>query len=163
MVAHAHASAHAASRQRFTRDLENCNGKRRQRFVRLGRQNRPRQPEHGRHLYRIHRPHTSNTSAVWASPTRSCMTRFPQEPIRSLPRARSFSAVGPLTASGVPLAGRTTLAHLSTFTKDHLVVDSHMGGMFGCEAEARRLGCTDYRGPVRQARFRQNHRRRHHH
>ncbi|MFR4803889.1 MAG: aldehyde ferredoxin oxidoreductase N-terminal domain-containing protein [Eggerthellaceae bacterium] len=37
-----------------------------------------------------------------------------------------------LTASGAS-AGRTTLAHLSTFTKDHLVVDSHMGGMFGAK------------------------------
>ena len=34
-------------------------------------------------------------------------------------------AVGPLTASGVPLAGRTTISFLSTFTKDHLVVDAH--------------------------------------
>lgn len=42
-------------------------------------------------------------------------------------------AVGPLTASGTPLAGRTSIAHLSTFTKDHLVVDSHMGGMFGAK------------------------------
>ena len=34
-------------------------------------------------------------------------------------------AVGPLTASGVPLAGRTTISFLSTFSKDHLVVDAH--------------------------------------
>ena len=40
-------------------------------------------------------------------------------------------AVGPLTASGVPLAGRTTIASLSTYTKDHLVVDAHCGGMLG--------------------------------
>ena len=40
-------------------------------------------------------------------------------------------AVGPLTASGVPLAGRTTISFLSTFTKDHLVVDAHCGGMIG--------------------------------
>ena len=42
-------------------------------------------------------------------------------------------AVGPLTASGTPLAGRTSISHLSTFTKDHLVVDSHFGGMFGAK------------------------------
>lgn len=40
-------------------------------------------------------------------------------------------AVGPLTATGVPLAGRTTICSLSTFTKDHLVVDAHCGGMIG--------------------------------
>ena len=38
---------------------------------------------------------------------------------------------GPLTASGVPLAGRTTICSLSTFTKDHLIVDAHCGGMIG--------------------------------
>ena len=37
-------------------------------------------------------------------------------------------AVGPLTATGVPLAGRTTIASLSTHTKDHQVVDAHCGG-----------------------------------
>lgn len=40
-------------------------------------------------------------------------------------------AVGPLTASGVPLAGRTTISFLSTFTTDNLVVDAHTGGMLG--------------------------------
>lgn len=40
-------------------------------------------------------------------------------------------AVGPLTASGVPLGGRCTASSLSTYTKDHLVVDAHMGGMIG--------------------------------
>ena len=40
-------------------------------------------------------------------------------------------AVGPLTASGVPLAGRTTICSLSTYTKDHQVVDAHCGGMLG--------------------------------
>lgn len=40
-------------------------------------------------------------------------------------------AVGPFTASGVPLAGRTTIATLSTFTTDHLIVDAHTGGMLG--------------------------------
>lgn len=40
-------------------------------------------------------------------------------------------AVGPLTATGVPLAGRMTIASLSTFTTDHLIVDSHTGGMLG--------------------------------
>ena len=38
-------------------------------------------------------------------------------------------AVGPLTASGVPLAGRTTIASLSTYSKDHAIVDAHCGGM----------------------------------
>ena len=42
-------------------------------------------------------------------------------------------AVGPLTASGVPLAGRTTCCHLSTYTTDHLIVDSHCGGMLGAK------------------------------
>ncbi|NPD30906.1 aldehyde ferredoxin oxidoreductase [Eggerthellaceae bacterium zg-1084] len=42
-------------------------------------------------------------------------------------------AVGPLTASGVPLAGRTTISFLSTFTTDNLVVDAHTGGMFGAK------------------------------
>ena len=40
-------------------------------------------------------------------------------------------AVGPLTATGVPLAGRTTIASLSTYTTDHQVVDAHTGGMIG--------------------------------
>ena len=31
----------------------------------------------------------------------------------------------------MPLAGRTTISFLSTFTKDHLVVDAHCGGMIG--------------------------------
>jgi len=42
-------------------------------------------------------------------------------------------AVGPLTASGVPLAGRTTICSLSTFTKDKLLVDAHCGGMIGAQ------------------------------
>ena len=33
------------------------------------------------------------------------------------PESKVIFAVGPLTASGVPLAGRTTLAHLSTSPK----------------------------------------------
>jgi aldehyde:ferredoxin oxidoreductase len=40
-------------------------------------------------------------------------------------------SVGPLTASGVPLAGRATICSLSTFTKDYLIVDAHCGGMLG--------------------------------
>lgn len=40
-------------------------------------------------------------------------------------------AVGPLTASGVPLSGRSTAGSLSTYTTDHLVVEAHMGGMIG--------------------------------
>ena len=47
------------------------------------------------------------------------------------PENKLIFAVGPLTASGVPLAGRTTICSLSTFTKDHLVVDAHCGGMIG--------------------------------
>ena len=40
-------------------------------------------------------------------------------------------AVGPLTATGTPLAGRTTIASLSTYTKDEQVIDAHCGGMLG--------------------------------
>ena len=47
------------------------------------------------------------------------------------PESKIVFAVGPLTASGVPLAGRTTITFLSTFTKDHLPVDAHTGGMLG--------------------------------
>ncbi len=49
------------------------------------------------------------------------------------PENKVVFAVGPLTASGVPLAGRTTICSLSTFTKDHLVVDAHCGGMIGAK------------------------------
>ena len=49
------------------------------------------------------------------------------------PESKVVMAVGPLTASGVPLAGRTTFSHLSTYTTDHLVVDSHFGGMIGAK------------------------------
>lgn len=47
------------------------------------------------------------------------------------PENKVVFAVGPLTASGTPLAGRTTIASLSTFTKDNLIVDAHCGGMLG--------------------------------
>lgn len=47
------------------------------------------------------------------------------------PENKIVFAVGPLTATGVPLAGRTTIASLSTYTKDHQVVDAHCGGMIG--------------------------------
>ena len=47
------------------------------------------------------------------------------------PENKVVFAVGPLTATGVPLAGRTTIASLSTYTKDHQVVDAHCGGMIG--------------------------------
>ena len=47
--------------------------------------------------------------------------------------AKIVYAVGPLTASGVPLAGRTSISFLSTFTTDHLVVDAHTGGMLGAK------------------------------
>ncbi|WP_102373528.1 aldehyde ferredoxin oxidoreductase [Raoultibacter massiliensis] len=49
------------------------------------------------------------------------------------PENKIVFAVGPLTASGVPLAGRTTICSLSTFTKDHLIVDAHCGGMIGAK------------------------------
>ena len=41
------------------------------------------------------------------------------------PENKAVLAVGPLTASGVPLAGRSTWATLSTFSKDYLIVDAH--------------------------------------
>lgn len=47
------------------------------------------------------------------------------------PENKIVFAVGPLTATGVPLAGRTTIASLSTYTTDHQVVDAHAGGMIG--------------------------------
>ncbi len=47
------------------------------------------------------------------------------------PENKIIFAVGPLTASGVPLAGRTTISTLSCFTRGHLVVDAHCGGMLG--------------------------------
>lgn len=47
------------------------------------------------------------------------------------PENKVVFAVGPLTATGVPLAGRTTIASLSTYTTDHQVVDAHTGGMIG--------------------------------
>ncbi|MDR3439109.1 aldehyde ferredoxin oxidoreductase [Telmatospirillum sp.] len=39
-------------------------------------------------------------------------------------------AVGPLTGSGAPCSSRVNITTLSTFTRDHLVVDAHMGGFF---------------------------------
>ena len=47
------------------------------------------------------------------------------------PENKIVFAVGPLTATGVPLAGRTTIASLSTYATDHQVVDAHTGGMIG--------------------------------
>ncbi len=47
------------------------------------------------------------------------------------PENKIVFAVGPLTASGVPLAGRMTICSLSTFTKDKQIVDAHTGGMLG--------------------------------
>lgn len=47
------------------------------------------------------------------------------------PENKIVFAVGPLTATGVPLASRTTIASLSTYTTDHQVVDAHTGGMIG--------------------------------
>ncbi|MDO4289680.1 MAG: aldehyde ferredoxin oxidoreductase [Eggerthellaceae bacterium] len=49
------------------------------------------------------------------------------------PENKVVFAVGPLTASGTPLAGRTTIASLSTFSTDHLIVDAHCGGMIGAK------------------------------
>lgn len=49
------------------------------------------------------------------------------------PENKLVFAVGPLTASGVPLAGRTTVCSLSTFSKDKLLVDAHCGGMIGAQ------------------------------
>ncbi|WP_165053719.1 MULTISPECIES: aldehyde ferredoxin oxidoreductase [unclassified Adlercreutzia] len=49
------------------------------------------------------------------------------------PENKVVFAVGPLTASGVPLAGRTTICSLSTFSTDQLVVDAHCGGMLGAK------------------------------
>lgn len=49
------------------------------------------------------------------------------------PENKIIFAVGPLTASGTPLAGRTTICSLSTFSKDHLIIDAHCGGMFGAK------------------------------
>ncbi len=49
------------------------------------------------------------------------------------PENKVIFAVGPLTASGTPLAGRTTICSLSTFSKDNLVIDAHCGGMIGAK------------------------------
>ena len=49
------------------------------------------------------------------------------------PENKVVFAVGPLTASGVPLAGRTTISTLSTYTTDNLLVDGHCGGMLGAK------------------------------
>ena len=49
------------------------------------------------------------------------------------PENKAVLAVGPLTGSGVPLAGRSTWATLSTFTKDYLIVDAHCGGTLGAQ------------------------------
>lgn len=51
------------------------------------------------------------------------------------PENKVVFAVGPLTASGVPMCGRMTICSLSTFTKDHLVVDAHCGGMIGAKVK----------------------------
>ena len=45
------------------------------------------------------------------------------------PESKLVYSVGPLTASGVPLGGRMDITLLSTYTKDHMVVDAHCGGM----------------------------------
>lgn len=57
------------------------------------------------------------------------------------PENKVVFAVGPLTATGVPLAGRTTISSLSTFSKDHQIVDAHTGGMLGANIKKGRLRC----------------------
>ena len=47
------------------------------------------------------------------------------------PENKIVFAVGPLTASGVPMGGRCTISSLSTFSTDNLLVDGHCGGMLG--------------------------------
>ena len=58
-----------------------------------------------------------------------------------------------------PLAGRTTISTLSTFTKDHLVVDAHCGGMIGAKMKAGRMGRHRDRGRVGPSRVPQHRRR----
>lgn len=47
------------------------------------------------------------------------------------PEAKVVFGVGPMTASGVPSAGRTNITALSSWTKGFSVLDGHMGGHFG--------------------------------
>ena len=61
------------------------------------------------------------------------MMRSPRAPTALSEDAKIVYAVGPLTATGVPLAGRTTVCFLSTFTTDYQVVDAHCGGMLGAK------------------------------
>ena len=44
--------------------------------------------------------------------------------------AKVVFSVGPLTASGVPCSGRTTITLLSSWSKGRAILDSHMGGHF---------------------------------
>lgn len=42
-------------------------------------------------------------------------------------------AVGPNTGTSAPCSGRTTITSLSTYTKDNMVVNAHMGGEFAVQ------------------------------
>ena len=44
------------------------------------------------------------------------------------PEAKVIIGVGPLTASGVPCAGRTNITLLSSWSRGYSVLDAHMGG-----------------------------------
>lgn len=44
------------------------------------------------------------------------------------PEAKIIIGVGPLTASGVPCAGRTNITLLSSWSRGYSVLDAHMGG-----------------------------------
>ena len=47
------------------------------------------------------------------------------------PENKIIFAVGPLTASGMPMGGRATICTMSPFSKYHLPIDAHCGGMIG--------------------------------
>ena len=51
------------------------------------------------------------------------------------PENELIFAVGPLTASGVPSSGKMCVTTLSTFTKGHMVVDGHCGGMIAARVK----------------------------
>ena len=93
----------------------------------------------GDHHHRAHRALQGLPAAAWAWPTRSCTTRWPPGTDPFAPENKVVFAVGPLTASGVPLAGRTTICSLSTYTKDNQIVDAHCGGMLGAAHQEGRL------------------------
>ena len=47
------------------------------------------------------------------------------------PEAKAVVAVGPLTGSGVPCSGRTTIAFLTAMSKGKSICTAHVGGHFG--------------------------------